>query len=59
MTKDLMGKIELVHGGKMYDDKYPDGIPTTINIQTKVNENFDSGLVMYPSGHARNLDCDL
>ncbi len=58
-TRALMEKIELVHGGPEFDSKYPDGIPTDIQIRTTYGESLDSGLVMYPSGHARNETCDL
>ena len=37
----------------------PQGIPTSIEITTHAGEVFDSGLVMYPSGHARNTTADL
>jgi 2-methylcitrate dehydratase len=58
-TRALMEKIEFAHGGKEYDDNYPDGIPTSVVIETTDGRNLDSGLVMYPSGHARNTTCDL
>jgi len=54
LTRSLMQRIEFQHGGPEYDAKYPDGIPTSIRI----NEH-DSGLVMYPAGHARNTAADL
>jgi 2-methylcitrate dehydratase len=53
-VRALMQRIEFVHGGAEYDAKYPDGIPTSISIN-----GVDSGLVMYPAGHARNTDADL
>jgi len=58
-TRKLMEKIEFVHGGKEYDDKYPEGIPTSIDIFTKKGAKCSSGFVMFPSGHARNTTCDL
>merc|ERR1719253_1956453 len=58
-TRDLMQKITFEHGGKEYDDKYPDGIPTSLVITTDNGETYDSGFIMYPSGHARNSICDL
>ena len=58
-TRKLMEKIELEHGGKEYDDKYPDGIPTTITINTTDDKQISSGLVMYPAGHGRNKDANL
>jgi 2-methylcitrate dehydratase len=54
LTRALMAKMSFEHGGKEYDDKYPDGIPTSIVITDERGEAFDSGLVMYPGGHARN-----
>lgn len=54
-TRKLMSKIEFVHGGIEYDSKYPEGIPTSVQINTKQGKIFDSGLVMFPGGHAR---CD-
>ncbi len=54
-TRSLMELIEFEHGGPEYDVKYPDGIPTSMII----NGEHDSGLVMYPSGHARNTTADL
>lgn len=58
-TRKLMEKVTFTHGGKEYDEKYPDGIPTSVVITTKDGQKFDSGFVMYPSGHARNDSCDL
>lgn len=54
VTRELMGKMHFEHGGASYDAKYPDGIPTSIVITDEQNQKFDSGLVMYPGGHARN-----
>ena len=50
-----MKKIEFVHGGLEYDSKYPEGIPTSLELHTKGGKVLDSGLVMFPGGHAR---CD-
>lgn len=58
-TREIMDKIRFEHGGKEYDEKYPDGIPTNVEIMTKKGKKFESGLIMYPSGHARNTTCDL
>lgn len=58
-TRSLMEKISLEHGGSLYDNKYPEGIPTTIKITTSDGNEYDSGLVMFPSGHARNTEADL
>merc|ERR1712048_244413 len=58
-TRKLMAKISFSHGGPEYDAKYPDGIPTAIDITMKGGKLISSGLVMYPSGHARNTSADL
>jgi len=58
-TRSIMETISFEHGGEEYDEKYPDGIPTSMTITMKDGAVFDSGLVMYPSGHARNTTCNL
>merc|ERR1719190_119540 len=58
-TRALMAKISFSHGGPEYDAKYPDGIPTSIDITMKGGKKISSGLVMYPSGHARNTSANL
>ena len=35
VTRKLMDKIEFAHGGADYDSKYPEGIPTSVEITTK------------------------
>merc|ERR1719230_2066939 len=58
-TRALMSKISFSHGGPEYDAKYPDGIPTAIDISLKSGKVIGSGMVMYPSGHARNTTANL
>merc|ERR1719436_933907 len=58
VNRKIMDKIKFVHGGPEYDSRYPDGIPTTVTIKGGGAE-YSSGLVMYPSGHARNTTADL
>jgi len=58
-TRKIMETIFFEHGGQEYDDKYPDGIPTSVCIGMKNGNKYDSGLIMYPSGHARNNVCNL
>jgi len=58
-TRSIMETIFFEHGGDEYDKNYPDGIPTSVHITMKDGAVFDSGLVMYPSGHARNKVCDV
>lgn len=59
LTKKIMAKISIKHGGKDFDAKYPEGIPTTIKIKHKKAGDIDSSLVMYPFGHAKNTAADL
>ena len=59
LTRALMEKIEFAHGGPDYDKRYPDGIPTSVVIEDAEGNSHDSGLVMYPAGHARNTDAPL
>jgi len=58
-TRAIMQKIRFEHGGTDYDAKYPDGIPTSLRIEDASGMVHDSGLVMYPAGHARNTTADL
>ncbi len=58
-TRALMRKIAFEHGGPEYDQKYPDGIPTSMVVTDNEGRSFDSGLVMHPAGHARNTTADL
>jgi 2-methylcitrate dehydratase len=59
VTRGLMGKMAFEHGGPDYDARYPDGIPTSMVIHDALGGVHDSGLVMYPAGHARNTTADL
>ena len=59
LTRQLMEQIEFRHGGPEYDAKYPDGIPTTLEIDHAELGTQSSGLVMYPQGHARNPSTEL
>ncbi len=59
LTRKLMDKIEFAHGGDEYDRNYPDGIPTALVITDNAGKTHDSGMVMYPGGHARNTTADL
>lgn len=59
ITRSLMAKIEFRHGGKPYDEKYPEGIPTSIAVTDSAGKKHDSGFVMFPAGHARNTTANL
>lgn len=54
-----MNKCTFTHGGVEYDSKYPEGIPTSISITLKNGKKFESGFVMFPSGHSRNTSANL
>jgi 2-methylcitrate dehydratase len=54
LTRELMDRIDFRHGGEEFDRKYPDGIPTIVDVDHKKLGKLTSGLVMYPAGHARN-----
>ena len=58
-TRGLMAKCTFEHGGKTYDDKYPEGIPTSLSITLKGGKKLESGFIMFPSGHSRNKVADL
>lgn len=59
LTRQLMAKIDFRHGGAEYDARYPDGIPTTLEIDHAALGKLSSGLVMYPEGHARSTSSNL
>jgi 2-methylcitrate dehydratase len=53
LTRRIMQQIDFRHGGEDYDRRYPDGIPTSVEISHAKLGPLTSGLVMYPMGHAR------
>ena len=59
LTRDFMSRIDFRHGGPEYDRRYPDGIPTSLEIDHASLGTLASGLVMYPEGHARNTSGNL
>lgn len=59
VTRRLMQRIEFVWGGPEYDRRYPDGIPTTLEIEHGTAGTLSSGWMMYPLGHARCTRPDL
>ena len=58
-TRNLMSKIRFVHGGPEFDSRYPEGIPTQVDVVFTNSKQLSSGLVMFPSGHAANNTCNL
>ena len=59
IARAIMETISFEHGGKEYDEKYPDGIPTSMKITLKDETVLESGIIMYPTGHARNTTANL
>jgi 2-methylcitrate dehydratase len=59
LTRRLMQLIDFRHGGEEFDRRYPDGIPTSVEISHGKLGPLTSGLVMYPQGHARANANDL
>lgn len=46
--------MEIVHGGADYDARYPEGIPTSVEIDHATLGRLGGGLVAFPLGHARS-----
>jgi len=59
VTREIMSKIQFEHGGEEYDEGYPKGLPSSVEITTSDGKSYDSGMVMYPGGHALNDNVDL
>jgi 2-methylcitrate dehydratase len=59
LTRRLMRQIDFRHGGPDFDRRYPDGIPTTVEISHAQFGPLTSGLIMYPQGHARADQANL
>ncbi len=59
LTRQLMQRINFRHGGAEFDAKYPDGIPTSLEITHADLGKCASGLIMYPQGHARGDGSEL
>ncbi|MEX2308305.1 MAG: MmgE/PrpD family protein [Pirellulales bacterium] len=53
LTRRFMQQIDFRHGGAEFDQRYPDGIPTTVELGHAKLGPLTSGLIMYPEGHAR------
>jgi 2-methylcitrate dehydratase len=59
LTRRLMQQIDFRHGGPDFDRRYPDGIPTLVELGHAKLGPLTSGLVMYPEGHARCQSANL
>ena len=52
--KRLIDRMVIEHGGRDYDARYPEGIPTSLVLDHAALGRLDSGLVEFPLGHARS-----
>ncbi|MDX1963139.1 MAG: MmgE/PrpD family protein [Pirellulales bacterium] len=59
VTRALMERVKLEHGGAEFDRRYPEGIPTRVAIAHRLLGTLQSELVMFPTGHARNTAAPL
>lgn len=59
LTRAIMQKVAFRHGGTEYDARYPEGIPTSLTFVAQDGARVESGLVMFPAGHAGNTSADL
>jgi len=50
----LIAKIAIAHGGPEYDARYPEGIPTRVEVEHAALGRLDGGFVLFPQGHARS-----
>jgi 2-methylcitrate dehydratase len=53
-VRHLIERIVIEHGGTEYDALYPDGIPTSVEIEHESLGRLGGELVRYPLGHARS-----
>ena len=53
LTRRIMQQIDFRHGGPDFDQRYPNGIPPSVELAHAQLGPLTSGLVMYPQGHAR------
>ncbi len=59
LTRQLMARVEIRHGGPEYDAQYPRGLPTSVAIEHPKTGRVESGLVLLPPGHALNTEAPL
>jgi len=59
LTRKLMARVALHHGGHEFDRRYPEGIPTEVTLEHATRGSLSSGLVMFPTGHAANTTAPL
>jgi 2-methylcitrate dehydratase len=52
--RSLIERIAIEHGGRDYDERYPEGIPTSVLVEHGRLGTLGGGLVQFPLGHARS-----
>jgi len=50
----MIARIEIAHGGRDYDSRYPEGIPTSVAVEHASLGTLGGGMVTFPLGHARS-----
>ena len=50
----LIDRMVIVPGGREFDAKYPEGIPTSVTVDHATLGTLGGGLVTFPLGHARS-----
>ncbi len=53
LTRQLMQRVQVVHGGAELDARYPEGIPTRVALRHATAGEVRGELVLFPLGHAR------
>lgn len=59
ITRKIIEKVHFFHGGAEFDKKYPEGIPSQVDIELNNGRKLSSGFIMFPPGHASNTSHDL
>lgn len=59
LTRQLMARVALHHGGHEFDRRYPEGIPTEVTLDHTTRGSLSSGMIMFPTGHAGNTAAPL
>ena len=57
-TSEFMRLIKFSYGGPEFDERYPEGIPTQVEIQLK-DSKYTSEIEMFPPGHSKNFNSNI
>ncbi len=50
----LISRMTIEHGGEAFDRAYPEGIPTSVQVDHATQGRLGGEQVMFPLGHARS-----